>query len=1029
MTQEYAITHLHTAHGSVGDSIIRIEEMVERAKELNIPAIAVTNHGSMADMYDFYFECISNDIKPIIGCEVYTTEDRLLKEKGTTRSHLIILAKNKEGLKNLLSICADAELVGKYMKPRTDLNYLESIDTTGLIATSACIGSEINKLILEDKLDEAKELIIRTNDIFDSFYLEIQPGDFEKQIIVNKQLAKFSKELNVPLIASNDVHYVYAKDYIAHDAHVKVDKKIKIDGTLSYPDKCYYMMSREEIIEGLSKSVGREIAEEAVNNTMVVANECNLKIEIDGLNLPQFNCPNRLTPKKYLEYICLKKINQIQYKINNVAEYIDRMYSELDVIDKLGFSSYFLIVRDFMEYAKKNNIMCGPGRGSVCGSLVAYLAGLTKVDAIKYHLLFDRFLSIHRTGSIPDVDMDIASFKRHMMFEYTVDTYGADHCSAVSTFQIRKAKSAIKDACRILGIDDGDAISKLIPMTYYNEEGDKKTDLSIEESLKVEPELREYQTIYPEMFDIAIKIEGLPRATSIHAAGTLISKTTLHDLVPLIRPKEENSILAATSFDLSQAEHMMLVKYDFLGLATLDVIAMVQEETGDIFDIEFDKFDNPDIWNLIGSRYTTSLFQIASNTYKQRMGRLKPKTIEELAACLALVRGPCISAKTDKLYMDILEGKADIKKIHPVYDEATKETLGIMIYQEQLMECCKNFGLPLHEGYNLMKASAKKKFDKIKKYRGDLYKLAKKIEMSDEIFEEIFQMIVDSGLYSFNKSHAVAYAILCYMTAYYKLKYPLEYMAAELTNVYHSGGDAKKRKEKVAETVKECRRLGIKFNPPEVGKSKWEFTVENDTIRIGLCAISSFGYKAYEALDYALAQECEPTLEDVYENVNKTNCNKRAFNALIFAGAFGEDRTAKYNEYCQLRKEEPSDDIVFSKTLSINIYEDDSEIEEKLLDFNYIHSKFNDLEPIGYKELKKKATFECEAIISRVTKKKDKNKNTMAFLTLETGDGAIDSVVFANVYDKYKKFLKKDSYIKIKAIKDDNDNCRLLGAE
>lgn len=1027
MNKEYAITHLHTAYGSIGDSILKIKDLVEKAKKLNIPAIAITNHGSMADMYDFYFECVKNNIKPIIGCEIYTVQDRTLKEKeNKATNHLILLAKNEIGLKNLLTICADAELVGKYYRPRTDYNFLEEIDTTGIIATTACVGSEVNQLILDNKLEEAESLLLQLNDIFEDFYLEVQPGEFEDQITVNQKLVEFSNKLDIPLIASNDVHYLDAEDYLVHDGHVKVHRKTKLIDALSYPDKCYYVMSYDELFNGLALSIGEHNAKIAIDNTILLANKCNVSIEINGLNLPTFQCPENFTPKKYLEYICLKKIDKIKYKIKDVSEYMERMYMELEVIEKLGFVSYFLIVRDFMEYAKENNILCGPGRGSVCGSLVAYLANLTKVDPIKYNLLFDRFLSVHRTGSIPDVDCDFASSGRQSMFDYVVNKYGADHCAAVSTFQIRKAKSAIKDACRIMDIEDAEAIAKLIPMTYYDEDGDKMSDLSIKESLKVVPELREYETIYPEMFAMAIKLEGLPRASSIHAAGTLIAKTPLHDLVPMIK-KDGDGILNATSFDLSQAEKMMLVKYDFLGLSTLDVIADVQEQTGDIFDVEFDNYNDKRIWDLIGSRNTTGLFQIASKTYKDRMPRLKPKTIEELAACLALVRGPCISAGTDKLYMDIQEGKAEIKKLHPVYDNATLKTNGIMIYQEELMECCKNFGLPLHKGYDLMKASAKKNMEKIESYKDELHNLSKDIDVPENIFEEIFQMIVDSGLYSFNKSHAVAYAIMCYMTAYYKMNYPLEYMAAELSNIYNNVA-ADKRKDRIAETVKECRRLGIKFAEPEVGKSKWKFTVENETIRIGLCAISSFGEKAYKSIEYCLAQECEPTLEDIYEEVNKTTCNKKAFNALIFAGAFG-DRTKAYYKYCELREEEPQDVITFHKNLKINIYDDDKEIEEGLLGYNYIHSITNQLPIVGYKQLKKKAKFECKALITRVKKQRVKKTNEMmAFMTVEIGDGALEVVVFSNVYEKYKKLLKKDNLLIIKAEKDDDENCKLIGA-
>lgn len=620
------------------------------------------------------------------------------------------------------------------------------------------------------------------------------------------------------------------------------------------------------------------------------------------------------------------------------------------------------------------------------------------------------------------MDCDFGSDRRQEMFDYVVNKYGADHCAAVSTFQIRKAKSAIKDAARILEIEEGEEIAKLIPMTYYDEEGDKMTDLSIKDSLMVVPELREYQEIYPELFDMAIKMEGLPRASSIHAAGTLIAKTPLYDLVPMI--KKDGSNLNATSFDLSQAEKMMLVKYDFLGLATLTVVDDVERETGFKFDIEFDKYDDKEVWDLIGSRNTTGLFQIASPTYKQRMNRLAPKTIEQLAACLALVRGPCISAKTDEKYMRILEGKEEVELIHPVYDEAVKDTNGIMIYQEQLMQCCHNFGLPLHICYDIMKAASKKKFKKLASYEKQLWVLAQDKNMDRETFDKIFKIIVDSGLYSFNKSHAVAYATLCYMTAYYKIHYPKQYLCAEFSNIYNSVA-ADKRKERVAETVKECRRLGIKFLPVKVDKSQWKFTVEDDSIRIGMCAISSFGYKAYEALEQV---EDRSSLETIFNTINKTVCNKKAFNALIFSGAFG-DITENYNRYCELREEDPVDTIVFHKNLKLNVYDDDKEMEEGLLGYNFIHSITNNFESFGYKNLKNKSLFTCNGLITRVSKKKDKNKNTMAWITIETGDGALEGVIFANVFAKYKSLIKKDALVTIKGKKESDYNCSIVHIE
>lgn len=365
----YVPCHLHTTTGSIGDSIVKIPELIKKAKKLNLPALCVTNHGSLADMYDFYFECVSNNIKPIIGCEVYTSPNRLSKEKedrGKT-GHLILLAKSNKGLENLLKITADAQLNGYYYKPRTDYTFLEETDTTDIIATSACCGSEINHYIIRGEYEEAEKLIKRLNNIFYEFFLEIQPGDFPEQILVNDKLIEFSRKLDIPLIASNDIHYLDEQDYLAHDSHVKSNRKLKFDGQLCYPDKCYYLMSREELIENLSKTVDEDIAIEAIDNTLYLNEVCNITINIDGLNLPQFNCPKNFTPKDYLEYICLQKLDSIKNKIEDVTQYTDRLYMELDVIEKLGFTSYFLIVRDFLEYAREKGIPYGPGRGSVCG--------------------------------------------------------------------------------------------------------------------------------------------------------------------------------------------------------------------------------------------------------------------------------------------------------------------------------------------------------------------------------------------------------------------------------------------------------------------------------------------------------------------------------------------------------------------------------------------------------------------------------------------------------------------------------------
>lgn len=1021
----YAVLHLHTTEGSIGDSIVKIPELVKRAKELGIKALACTNHGSLADIYDFYIECVKHDIKPIIGCEVYLTNDRFQKDKEARDYHMILLAKNMTGFKNLLNIVSNAQLEGFYYRPRTDMSYLQE-HNEGLICLTACVGGYIPKMILNNEYDEAKSHIGVLRDTFgyDNVFLEIQPGDFDEQYKVNKELINLSKEYDMPLVATNDVHYLLKDDWKAHDFHVRIHRKVKApedyEETL-YPDTKYYLMSMQELYDSFGASYDSEIILNAINNTNIIANMCDIELKTNELNLPDFECPEGFTPRDYLEHICFEKLERIKHKIKDPNQYVTRLLYELEVLEELQFISYFLIMWDLMLYAKNNKIKTGPGRGSVCGSLTAYLCDITKVDPLKYDLIFERFLSVHRKGSIPDVDTDFQSDKRNMMFDYTQQKYGADKCAAVSTKQMRKAKSAIKDVARLLDIDlsIAEAISKLIPQVYYEDDGDKLTDLDIVTSLKYVEELRQYQEIYPELFDMAIKLEGLPRATSIHAAGTLIAKTPLLEVAPLVR--QENKNLNATAFDLAQAEKAMLVKYDYLGLSTLNVVDMCENLTGDKFDMEFDTYDDPKIWDVIGSKNTTGLFQIASKTYKDRMYRLQPKTIEELAACLALVRGPCISAKTDEKYMRIVEGKEEVELIHPLYDEAVKDTNGILLYQEQLMQICVNFGFSLEDGYRIMKASAKKKFEVLESYEEKFMKQAKDLEVPKAIAEVVFKMIVDSGLYSFNKSHAVAYAILCYTTAYYKVNYPKEFMAAELTNIYLNVSTDKKAK-RIEETVSDCRRLGVKFLPVDVNKSEWEFTIEDDLIRVGLCSVTSLGDKAAHGL-----MEHRPftDIEDLYNRVPKNVCSKRATIPLILSGAIG-DRVEAYSKFCELRKEEELSLISIHSKLKVELYAEDYEVEAAILGSAYTTSPINSFKKIGYKTLKKNAMFRTKAIVNRVHKKRDTNNNMMCFFTLETGDGTIEGVMFASQYAEYKSFAKKGLLIDIKARKDKENSCIIL---
>ena len=1029
----YCITHLHTTKGSVGDSIATNEDIVAKAKELGMNSVAITDHGSLSNMYGFYYECIDNGIKPIIGCEIYLTEDCTIKDAEHKKLyHLILIAKDRVGIKNLLTIVSDASVEYSYYKPRIDLEHMKGY-TEGLICTTACVGGYAPQLIINNELDKAIEHIEELHKMFgDDLYLEIQPGNFTEQHTVNNAMINIAQEKNIKLIATNDVHYINKDDWKTHDFHIRIQRKLKApeDELESiYADKLYYMMSREELLNSFdSEMYDYDIINQALDNTIDLSNKViPYEFNEDKLNLPEFECPQGYTPRTYIEALCLERLNRIQYKIFNPSRYVDRLYNELAVIDDLGFSSYFLIMRDIVEYVKSQGYLVGFGRGSASGCLIAYLLGITRTDPIKYGLLFDRFLSYERRGSVPDIDLDFESGEgRECAFKYTLDKYGAEHCAAVSTFSIRKARSCIRSVCKLYDIDlaTEDTIAKLIPQSVYEESEDgteKQTDLSIEESLEIVPELREWQTIYPDLFDMAMKLEGLPCHTSIHAAGTLIVNTKVADVAPMI--KQESKELNATALDLHDAESQKLVKYDYLAINNLNIVRECQELTGEVFDVEFDKYDDEKIWDLICSRNTTGLFQIGSNTYKQRMHRLRPRTIEQLADCLALVRGPCIQSKLDEDYMQIREGKKDVELIHPIYDKITKDTNGILIYQEQIMHLCAALGLSLYDGYVVVKAGAKKKKKVLKEYEDKLWKLAKD-KMDKKTFDYMFKLVLDSAKYSFNKSHATSYALLTYVTAYYKAKYPKEFYAATLTCMYtNKSGKTDERKMKLKVIQKECMKAGIKFLPLDVNKSEYKCTIEDDSIRLGFCCLANVSENAYNEVAKLLPLELNnaETIEHIYNNVNKRQCNTKALNSMIAIGALGENIIELYEKlyYLSAKKKNPDPpkySIYINKDYkALELYDSAEEIEQVLCNANFINNSCSDL-----KELKRNNDYVSgEAIITKVTKRKSKKGKQYAFVNLDTSEGSIEALLFN--LDDYKKELKKNKKIVFKGKTTDDD--------
>lgn len=931
----YIPLHVHTSAGSIGDSILNISDYVKTVKEYGLNAAAITDHGSMSAMYSFIEECGKNNLKPIIGMEAYVVADNRLeyqKQEKLTRGkagHLVLLAKNNQGLENLLKIHNQAAVEGYYYEARTDWTHLFKWGK-GIVALSACVGGEIPGAILQEDYRKAEDLIALYKECFDEFYLEIQPGKFEEQIKVNHELIKYSQSLNIPLVVTNDVHYLKKDDAILHDYHVKLGRK-STEQKMIYPDTVYWLMNTEDLINSFDYDdvLTGKIIKNAVKNTEKIAQECNVVFE-EKINMPIYG---NFDEDELLCRKCFEALNRIVERKKNPQEYTDRLSRELKVIREKGFSGYFLIVADYVNWARNNDIPIGPGRGSAAGSLVTYLLGICQADPIKYHLLFERFLDPFREA-IPDIDVDMSPEGREKIFEYVKRKYGYNHCAQVSTLVTRKARGAIRDAARILGYKPGvgDEIASLVPIVYYNNNGDKQSELNIKDALKVTPELTKYREVYPDIFKLATGLEGLPSTRGIHAAGVLISPFELEKRIPLI--KSDNML--ATSLTLEDAEKL-LVKFDYLVLGTLEVMKRVEDEVGIKFDYQDENiFKDPEVWKVISSPYTIGIFQISSKTYRSRMPRLKPGTIEELAACLALIRGPAISAKTDELYMRIVEGREEIKHLHPIYDKITEKTNGILIYQEEIMHLAVGFGLDLSSGYRIVKASADKEIEQLEKYRRQFVASAGQKNCDKDTANKIFDMIVDSGLYSFNQSHAVSYALLSYASAYLKVHYPIVFMSHLLTYTYQKG------KEKEYETVlKDCRRQNISFLPADINHSKWGFKVENDFIRVGLCAVKGLGEKAGEAIaNLGSINNFSDFIKRIETMKLGRIINSKIITVIIFSGLLDsviDDRFQTYKKYLENKKKEIPDKIKLgTKNFEFNLNASKKELEKIFFGINFL---------------------------------------------------------------------------------------------
>lgn len=872
-----------------------------------MPAVAITDHGNLFGAIEFYQKAMKAGIKPIIGCETYVAPGSRFDKTTTSGNqdeasyHLLLLARNQEGYKNLIKLITAAYLEGFYYRPRIDKDLLRR-HNSGLIASSGCIGGEIPSLLLQNRYDEAKRVALYYREMLGegNFYLEVQDNGIPEQEQANSGIIRLSRETGIPLIATNDCHYLDKGDNKAHDALlcIQTGKTIKDKNRLHFSSESFYMKTPEEMKKSFSH------LPEAISNTIAIAERCNLELELGKYHLPHFPVPEGYTLDSYMAELARKGLEERFKEMEAVRRggfdreaYRKRLEYEIAMIGKMGFSGYFLIVWDFIRYAKERGIPVGPGRGSAAGSLVAYSLRITDLDPLPYNLLFERFLNPERI-SMPDIDVDFCMDRRDEVLKYVIEKYGQDHVTQIITYGTMMAKGVIRDVGRVLDISysEVDKVAKLVPNTL---------NITLEEAMEQEPKLKEVAKKDPrmaELMDIARKLEGQVRHTSKHAAGVVISKEPLTEYLPLYKnPKGE----ITTQYDMEGVEKIGLVKFDFLGLRNLTVIRkaedMINERLGKAPLAEAQPFsasriplDDKKTYELLGKGETAGVFQLESSGMRDIIIKMKPQNFEDLIALVALYRpGPLGSGMVD----DFIKRKKGATKITyelPELEPILKDTYGVIVYQEQVMQIASALaGYSLGEADILRRAMGKKKPEEMEKQKERFLRGAKQKNIPSQKAEKIFELMAKFAEYGFNKSHSAAYALISYQTAYLKAHYPVEYMAALLTSEVQDT-------DKVVKYIYEARQMGIEILPPDVNESSWDFTVveahERDTvepgstvgkIRFGLAAVKNVGVSAVEAIIEARESKGRfSSFADFCEKTDQRRVNRRVIEALIKCGAF-----------------------------------------------------------------------------------------------------------------------------------------------
>ena len=1064
----FAHLHVHTEY-SLLDGSNKIKEYVARVKELGMNSAAITDHGVMYGVIDFYREARKQGINPILGCEVYVAPnsrfDREVTGGDDRYYHLVLLAENNEGYENLTKIVSKGFVEGYYYKPRVDKELLRTCHK-GIIALSACLAGEVPRYLTKGMYEEAKDRALEYQEIFGkgNYFLELQDHGIPDQQLVNQQLMKLSQETGIELVATNDVHYTYADDAKAHDILlcIQTGKKLSDENRMRYEGGQYYVKSEEEMAALFP------YARQALENTQKIADRCSVEIEFGVTKLPKYDVPEGYTSWEYLQKLCYEGMDQ-RYRIPS-QELKDRLAYELDTIRHMGYVDYFLMVWDVIKYAKDHGIAVGPGRGSAAGSIVSYCLGITTIDPIHYQLLFERFLNPERV-SMPDIDVDFCYERRQEVIDYVMRKYGKDCVAQIVTFGTLAARGVIRDVGRVMDLPYAyvDSIAKMIP---------QELGITIDKALQMNPELRklyESDETVTHLIDMAKRLEGLPRHCSMHAAGVVICQKPVEEYVPLSRAADGT---ITTQFIMTTLEELGLLKMDFLGLRTLTVIQnAVQLARKKQPDLQIDKIDYNDkaVLDYIGTGKTEGIFQLESGGMKNFMKELQPHSLEDVIAGISLYRpGPM------DFIPQYIRGKNDRSSITydcPQLEPILAPTYGCIVYQEQVMQIVRDLaGYTLGRSDLLRRAMSKKKAAVMEKERNTFVYGDEetgvpgciKNGIDEQTANKIYDEMIDFAKYAFNKSHAAAYAVVSYQTAWLKYYYPVEYMAALMTSVIDNP-------TKVAEYIYVCRQMGIRILPPDINKGEADFSVDGGDIRYGLAAIKSIGRPVIRAIVNDRKELGEfRNLEDFITRISSRELmNKRLVENLIKAGALdvlGGTRKQFMSIYIQIvdhMQQEKKNSMVGQMSLFDMVSEEQKEefqirmpdvgeyTKENLLGFEKevlgVYVSGHPLEPyeeewrkvisattadfqvdpeVGYTKVRDGAREIIGGIIAEKTVKHTKTNQMMAFLTVEDLFGTVEVVVFPRDYEKYRQYLEEDNKIFVKGrVSEEDDKASKLICE